>query len=149
MKRRFLLILAAILVLAVVLSSCGKKTAPIPPQAIIPLPITDLAHRLDDRGVSLSWSAPVRSEEGEPLPAIARFLVERAEYELADFCKNCPVRYTELAVVDGKGGGEKFLYRDEQLQAGHIYYYRVKSEVGWREISRPSEPVRFEWPARP
>ncbi|MFO7605141.1 MAG: fibronectin type III domain-containing protein [Desulfurivibrionaceae bacterium] len=149
MMRRFLLILAGMLVLAAVLSACGKKTAPIPPQAIIPLPITDLTHQLDDSGVTLSWSAPVRSEQGRRLPEIDSYLIERAEYALADFCKNCPVRYTEVGVIAGEddpaGWGENLTFRDEELKAGHIYYYRVKSKVGWRVISRPSEPVRFEW----
>jgi len=150
MKRRFLMILAG-MVLAVVLSSCGKKTAPIPPRAIIPLPITDLAHQLDDSGVTLSWSPPARSEQGHRLPKIDSYLIERAEYALADFCKNCPVRYTEIGVITGEddpaGWGETLTYRDEKLKDGHIYYYRVKTKVGWRVISRPSEPVRFEWRA--
>lgn len=150
MKRRFLMILAG-MVLAALLSGCGKKTAPIPPQAAIPLPIADLAHQLDDRGVTLFWSPPVRSEQGHRLPEIDSYLIERAEYGLADFCKNCPVRYTEVGIITGEddlaGWGETLTYRDEELKDGHIYYYRVKTKVGWRVISRPSEPVRFEWRA--
>jgi len=134
-------------------ASCGKKTPPIPPQAIIPAPVADLSYRLDDRGVTLLWSPPKRSEQGEKLPRIDSFLVEKAEYDLDGFCKNCPVRYTEFGSVTGDdaaaSNNEKITYRDESLQPGNIYYYRVKTKIGWRVISRPSEPVSFEWqPAR-
>ncbi|MCK4840083.1 MAG: fibronectin type III domain-containing protein, partial [Desulfobulbaceae bacterium] len=132
------------------LVACGKKTALVPPQAIIPVPISDLAYLLDENGVTLSWLPPILSEQGERLPAIDKFLVERAVYDLSDFCENCPVRYTELVSIAGDQpdvarSQQKITYREESLRPGHIYFYRVKTELGWRVGSRPSEPVSFRW----
>jgi hypothetical protein len=141
--------LAVLILAGALLVSCGKKTAPIPPQAIIPVPIADLACHLDENGVTLSWSPPSRSEQGDRLPVIDKFLVERAVYDLDDFCENCPVRYNEVAAIAGAEAGrrnrQKITYREEHLRPGHIYFYRVKTKLGWRVISRPSESVSFRW----
>ncbi len=137
----------AILVFAgTLIAACGKKTSLVPPQAIIPVPISDLAYQLDENGVTLSWSPPKQSEGREPLPVIDKFLVERAVYDLRDFCDNCPVRYTEVVGIAGDvSAQQKITYREEGLRPGHIYFYRVKTGLGWRVISRPSEPVSFRW----
>lgn len=132
------------------LVACGKKTAPIPPQAIMPAPVTDLAFQLDKNGVTLSWSPPGLSEQGAGLPEIDKFLVERAMYDLGNFCADCPVRYTELASVDGDTLADgrkrqKITFREENLRSGHIYFYRVRTKLGWRVVSRPSQAISFRW----
>lgn len=145
MKRKTVLIWAGLVFAAMLLSGCGKKTAPIPPQAIMPAPIVDLAYQLDERGVDLVWSPPRRTEHGDRLPAIDKFLIERAEYEISGFCEDCPVAYRQVANVAGEGPDRRVNYRDEQLRPGHIYFYRVRTGLGWRVASRPSEPVSFRW----
>ncbi|MEN8136462.1 MAG: hypothetical protein ABFS18_13145 [Thermodesulfobacteriota bacterium] len=149
MKRKIVLSWAVLVVAGALLVACGKKTAPIPPQAIIPAPVSDLEYQLDENGVTLSWSPPSRSEQGERLPVIDEFLLERAVYDLRDFCENCPVRYTKIDAIAGDEAGrrnqQKIIYREERLRPGHIYFYRVKTGLGWRVVSRPSEPVSFRW----
>jgi hypothetical protein len=138
------LVLAAIL-----LGACGKKTAPLPPQAVMPEVVSDLAYQLDAQGVTLSWTPPRRTVQGESLPLIDKFLLERAAYEISAFCEGCPVHYMEVAAIapaQAPGRQERLLtYRDEGLQPGHIYFYRVKTGLGWRVVSRPSAPVSFQW----
>ncbi len=146
MKLKIVVTWAILVFAGTLLVACGKKTALVPPQAIIPVPISDLAYLLDEKGVTLSWSPPKQSEQGERLAGIDKFLVERAVYDLRDFCDNCPVRYTEVASVAGdESAQQKITYREEGLRPGHIYFYRVKTALGWRVASRPSEPVSFRW----
>lgn len=147
-KRKIILTWAVLVLGVVVLVACGKKTAPIPPQAVIPAPVADLAYQLDKNGVTLFWSPPEVSEQGAGLPAIDKFLVERAVYDLGSFCADCPVRYTELSSIgefeDG-GKRQKITLREENLRPGHIYFYRVSTKLGWRVVSRPSKAVSFRW----
>ena len=148
MKRKIVLIWVGLIMVGALLGACGKKTAPVPPQAVIPAPVAGLAYHLDENGVTLSWSPPSRTAQGDRLPVIDKFLVERAVYDLDDFCENCPVRYTEIAAMAGPAGRrkrQKITYREERLRPGHIYFYRVRTKLGWRVISRPSEPISFRW----
>lgn len=149
MKRKIISILAGLVCVGVLLAACGRKTAPIPLQAVIPAPVVDLAYELDEKGVTLSWSAATRTEQGKRLPGVDKFLVERAAYEIRDFCENCPVRYKEVAAIVGDGPAgrkhQKTTYREELLRPGYVYFYRVRSKMGWRVVSRPSTPVSFRW----
>ena len=139
----------ALLLGALLLISCGKKTAPIPPQAVIPAPITGVAYQLDENGVTLSWQAPLRTEQGQRLARIGSFIVERAEYQSSEFCRDCPVRYHNIATVPTAGSsaerGAHLSYRDEDLRPDHVYLYRLRTSMGWRLTSLPSEPVVFTW----
>ena len=51
---------------------CGRKTALVPPQRLVPVRINDLQYVLDANGVTLRWSYPVKMESGGALPAIER-----------------------------------------------------------------------------
>jgi hypothetical protein len=140
--------LLAVLIGSLLLAACGKKTAPMPPQAVIPAPITGVEYRLDENGVTLSWPRPLRTDRGEKLARIDSFIVERAEYPLGDFCRDCPVRYHQVATVSGAeqvGGAKGPSYRDQELRPGYIYFYRVLTRMGWRLTSLPSQPVSFSW----
>lgn len=146
MKLKFFLIWGTLAVVFLAPVACGRKTAPIPPQALIPAVISDLAYQLDEKGVTLSWSPPSRTEQGSRLSVIDKFLVERAAYDLRDYCESCPVNYDEVAAMAGDGRGQgRAIYREERLRPGYIYFYRVKTGMGWRVVSRPSEPISFRW----
>jgi len=114
----------------------------------MPAPISDLVYQLDERGVTLSWSPPTRSEQGKHLSDINSFVLERAMYNLDAYCESCPVNYHEIATVSGDDVGlneEKITYREENLRPGYIYFFRVKTSLGWRVVSRSSQPVSFRW----
>jgi hypothetical protein len=149
MKRTIILTWAGLVLAAVLLGACGKKTAPLPPQAVTPSVVTDLGYQLDDQGVTLAWTPPRLTVQGDNLPPIDKFLLERAAYEIAAFCEGCPVHYMEVGAIAGAQApgsrGQAITYRDEGLRPGHIYFYRVKTRLGWRVVSRPSEPVSFRW----
>ena len=79
MKLKILLTWVGLIFAGALLVSCGRKTAPVPPQAIIPAPVSDLAYQLDAKGVTLFWSPATRTEQGGRLPVIEKFLIERIE----------------------------------------------------------------------
>ena len=47
-------IIALLLVALIGVSGCGKKTRPVPPDTVLPAPITDLSYQLDEKGVTLA-----------------------------------------------------------------------------------------------
>lgn len=144
-----LLRLLLILIGTLLLISCGKKTAPIPPGMVIPAPITGVEYQLDENGATLFWKKPLRTDQGKKLGRIDSFIIERAEYPSNEFCRECPVHYLNVASISATDRSEEqrsiSSYRDEDLRAGHIYLYRVLTRMGWQVTSLPSKPISFSW----
>ncbi|MBW2108031.1 MAG: hypothetical protein JRI36_05105 [Deltaproteobacteria bacterium] len=86
-----------LLVVAVVLllCGCGKKGPPIPPQALIPPPVSDLEAGVFGRTVRLSWSIP------GPVEAIKHFKVYAYRVRSSSPpCPGCPLSFHELVEID-------------------------------------------------
>jgi len=149
MKPGSILARSSLILIGALLISCGKKTAPVPPHAVIPAPITGVEYRLDENGATLAWRSPVRTEQGKRLQRIESFILERAEYPSSEFCNECPVHYGTATTLPATGlsgeQGPRQSYRDEDLRPAHVYFYRVRTSMGWRVTSLPSEPVSFTW----
>ncbi|MEJ2688509.1 MAG: hypothetical protein P8130_00885 [Deltaproteobacteria bacterium] len=133
-----------------VLSGCGRKTAPLPPQAVVPRAINDLRYSLDEKGVELTWSYPQRSVQGERLDAIEEFEIYRAVVVPADYCADCPLPFGPPKI---EPGGRILLgvskrtatYRDSLLRPDHLYFYKVRAKGGWYYSSKDSNIVSFLW----
>lgn len=149
MKIRSAIIWSGVILAGTFAIACGKKTAPIPPEAVIPAPISDLAYSLDEKGVTLTWSIPTRTELGTQLPEIDEFIIEKAEYREKDYCRDCPIQYAQTIRIAGTATRDRqnktLTSRDENLRPGHRYFYRVKAGLGWRVVSLASGPVSFTW----
>lgn len=144
----WLVVGAAVLLLY---AGCGKKTRPVPPGDVLPAPITDLAYELDEKGVTLTWTLPVRTVRGERLPyRIEKFEIERAVVAVKDYCEGCPVVFgepVEITVpVAAKG---QLTYREALLRPKHRYFYRVRSKAGWLVSSEVSNTVSLLWETPP
>ena len=61
MAKRVFLSLPAALILLTALGGCGFKTLPVAPQAVVPVPITDLRYELSEKGVTLYLSYPIET----------------------------------------------------------------------------------------
>lgn len=140
MNGRFRFLMYFVVVLCLLLSSCGKKTMPVPPQAVIPAPISDLAYELDDTGVALTWSRPEKTVTGVSLDALSGYIVERGDSGKDSYCPGCPKKYNRKFNVDS---GPQRNFFDNDLQDGRWYFYRVLSKAGWYLTSDPSNVVSF------
>jgi len=128
MRRNHLLPLMVMITATLLLSAtgCGKKGDPVPPQARIPAPITDLKVDSIQGGVALVWS--IQDSRGD----IGSFKILRSvtlDGSLA--CPGCPQDYRPFAILkptdDGlRREGEKgFRYHDSDVRDGGYYSYRI------------------------
>jgi len=146
---RSLTAITILLVLAL-MPGCGRKTALITPQNLVPAAISDLRYFLDENGVSLKWTYPVKMENGDELLAVEGFEVSRAEIAEEDYCEGCPVRFEKQVLVDGevlpvKGESRTVTYNEADLRDGYRYVYKVRSRAGRWYPSRDSNLVSFTW----
>ena len=144
--RRYTAVTAFLLLM--LLSGCGRKTALVPPQKLVPEKINDLRYVLDEYGVTLKWSYPAKMENGDELQAIESFEIYRAVIPEEEFCQGCPVQYEEALTIDGGGlppTGETRtgVYTERDLQSGHRYFYKIRSRAGWWYPSADSNVISF------
>jgi hypothetical protein len=131
-------------------SGCGRKTAPLPPQDVVPKAIDDLRFSLNEKGAELTWSYPQRSVQGERLDAIEEFEIYRAVVLPADYCAGCPLPFGPPRIVPGGrillGVSKRTAtYRDSLLRPDHLYFYKVRAKGGWYYSSADSNIVSFLW----
>ena len=143
-----------ILLALILMPGCGRKTALIPPQKLVPVAISDLRYFLDESGVSLEWTYPAKMENGDELQAIESFEVLRAEIPEEEYCEGCPVRFEKQVLVDGgplpaTGESRTAAYKEADLQNGYRYLYKVRSRAGWWYPSSDSNIVLFTWRSPP
>ena len=146
---------AIIMLLALTLMpGCGRKTALIPPQKLAPVAITDLSYFLDESGVTLKWTYPVKMENGDELLAIEGFEVSWAEIAEEEYCKGCPVQFEQHDLVSGgdlpvTGESTTATYKEADLRDGYRYLYKVRSQAGWWYPSSDSNIISFAWRSPP
>ena len=146
-KAANLFIVAASLV---ALTGCGLKTPPVAPESIVPVAITDLTYSVDDNGVKLAWSFPVKTINGNEIEDVATFDLYRAEIPLDKYCGSCPIPFLKPisvpagAVFDG-GARRKATYQSDMLKSGYKYFFKVRSSTSWWASSADSNIVSFVW----
>lgn len=152
LRRRYLFFL--LLLAVAVIAGCGRKTMPLPPQSVVPVPVSDLSYALDENGLSLSWSMPVKLVNGDDLDRIEAFQVFRAMVPLADYCPGCPLPFELFATVaGGETAGDKAgfaaRYHERDLRPGFRYFYKVRPSAGRWFVGRDSELISFAWDSLP
>lgn len=129
---------------------CGFKTTPIPPQGVVPEAITDLFYQVNDKGVQLSWSYPVRTIKGSALDNISSFQLYRAEVSLQDYCGSCPIPFGEPMELDGGSPVDgkvrrKAGFESSLMRPGYKYFFKVRSRTSWWADSGDSNIISFVW----
>lgn len=132
------------------MSGCGYKNAPIPPENVVPQPISDLLYKVDDKGVQLSWSYPVKTISGSVIDDISSFELYRAEIPIEDYCGTCPVPFDEPMEIAGGAPSDgkirrKASFNSSLLRAGHKYFFKVRSRTSWWADSADSNIITFVW----
>jgi len=147
---------ASIVLIAVVfsLSGCGHKTDPVPPQNVVPRPVNDLIYSIDETGVTLNWTYPEKSVNGDELAEIYSFDVYRAAVPIADLCDTCPIPFTEPTEIPGgetadAGKRKAGEYKTSLLRTDHKYFYKITSRISWWAASTDSNIVSFVWQIPP
>jgi hypothetical protein len=142
--------LAAAVLGAVVLSltGCGFKTDPVPPGNVVPKAVDDLRYSLDETGVTLSWTYPDETVQGDDLTEISTFDVYRAVVPLADLCETCPIPFSEPTQIPGGETGEAGkskvgTYNTSLLRADHKYFFKIRARNSWWASSTDSNIVSF------
>ncbi len=138
------------------LGGCGYKTMPVPPQEIVPAPITDLRYELDEKGVTLSWTWPARTVRGDTLTDLSEFLLYRAVVPADSYCETCPLPFGDPVVISGGvvsvDAQRRGTYKATLLRPGHLFFFKIRSRAGWWAESGDSNIVSFLWdmpPAKP
>jgi predicted small lipoprotein YifL len=140
---------AAAFLLLAALSGCGKVGALIPPEALVPAPIGNLALAQKGDHFLVSWSAPTKEEGGARLKELAGFTLFRRVPLPANLdCDACPGAYTERARIDleylreTRRAGNQFLFDDYDLKPGETYQYKIRSFSADGAQSRDSNRAR-------
>jgi hypothetical protein len=143
-----------VLLFVALIPGCGRKTALIPPQDLVPVAVSDLRYSIDETGVSLHWSYPAVMENGDSLSGIESFEILGAEIIDNEYCEGCPVRFDKQIEIDGgslpaTGESRTATYTDTGLREGYRYLYKVRSRGGRWFTSKDSNIVSFVWKALP
>jgi len=132
---------------------CGYKDQPVPPQQLVPTPVSDLGYQLDETGAALSWSFPSKTVTDEAITDPIRFDLYRADVSVDSYCKTCPIPFVEPISLPGgtlpPGGRKTQTYQAAVLQPGHLYFFKVRSKIGWWIESKDSNIVSFLWHTPP
>jgi len=149
MAKKVFLSLPAALILLTALAGCGFKTLPVAPQAVVPVPITDLRYELSEKGVSLYWGYPIETVTGKDILEIDSFILYRAVVPADSYCDTCPIPFGKPIVLPGgalPGEGRKIAtYEATLLRPGNLYFFKVRSKKGWLAESADSNLVSFIW----
>jgi uncharacterized protein len=141
-----ILLLASALLFA---GGCGFKSYPVPPENVVPKPIEDLRYTVDEKGVNLAWSYPIKTVKGTDITEISSFELFRAVVPLEDYCEGCPIPFGEAQILPGGVTGEETRrqgsYQTSLLRSGHKYFFKVRSRTSWWASSSDSNIVSFIW----
>jgi len=132
---------------ALLLTGCGVKSPPIPPERAVPERIVGLDATAEKNGVQLSWERPDQTAGGGKLRDLGSFEVERAE-NTSEFQQLIEIPVTDQ---DRFQQQRKFTYLDAGAQVGHHYRYQVISSTldGYRSDPSNEAEITYHLPEPP
>ncbi len=132
-----------------VLAGCGRKGPLVPPEAMVPAPITDLRTVQQGERFIVSWTQPGREEAGGPLKDLAGFRVfQREVLPPQEDCEECPTAYKLIRTVDLEylqdvvRAGNAYSFVETGLDTGKTYQYKVIAFKSDGSESKPSNLAR-------
>jgi hypothetical protein len=127
------------LIATALVSGCGVKSGPVPPQTVYPAAISDLRASADPAGINLTWSRPMHYVSGHSMRDLGEFVLLRSD-------QNQPFQpLVEIQVTDQDRFEPQrtFSYIDGETQPGNSYSYEIVARTTDGYTSAPSNRVRF------
>jgi hypothetical protein len=118
-------------------AGCGVKSAPLAPELVRPMQITDLRASVDPNGIKLSWLRPTRYSGGHTMRDLGGFVILRG-------AAGGPLEpLVELPVTDRERFSvqHQFSYVDNETILGHYYRYEIISTTTDGYVSMASNEV--------
>ena len=131
------LLLSVVFVLCI-LTACGKKGPPLPPDVLPLSAVTNLSHKLKNDIVQLSWNRP----KGKGASSLKGYIVYRSRNAVDDnsLCEKCPITFIKARELHK--GTESF---SELIKPGYRYIYKVVATSEYGTIAPDSELIRFTY----
>jgi hypothetical protein len=120
-------------------AGCGVKSAPLPPEVVVPERIADLRASADANGIKLIWERPTRYFGGHTMRDLGGFVIVRAE------ASGPYSPLIELPVTDRERFAvqHQFSYIDNETVVGRRYRYQIISKTTDGYISEASNEATF------
>lgn len=132
-------------IVAILVAGCGKYGPPVPPEALGPAAVGDIAVTTDATSVSLSWKSPKSDIRSKELRSIDGYNVIRATLEGSGSPQFAPLAFIEDSHIrerdrlreEARAAGKParrvdvppsltaFTYVDKTVTAGGRYMYRI------------------------
>lgn len=143
MRIRTIFLITVILFFA----ACGRRTPPLPPQAVRPVPPSGIKLTLTPSGVKICWNIPRQTVNNNPLPGLKGFRIVR----LSRKNKKGPLsRKIFFLPLDQKAWVRgTSCFEDHHLHTGCRYEYLIQAVRGWRCVSDPVQTRVFAWHTPP
>jgi len=140
------LVLALVLGWFALIGGCGVKGPPVPLREPPALPsVTDLAHRVADGQVALTWrlQSPLDSRAARQ----ASFIVRRSRTAFDQTaCENCPRVFETVGNIPYVETDDGSYTLTLGLDAGFRYVFTVHLQTG-RVVGPDGDPVQFDYPS--
>jgi len=141
--------LPLLFILFALVEGCGVKAPPIPPDVVVPEPISDLQGRVREGDLYLRWSVPRENMDGSKPVDLVSFRILRRDEKGG--CIDCPGEFKVRADLDLRRKDEYrqeqdiMSWKDKDLEQGILYIYKVRSINHWGYASPASNEVVIQW----
>jgi hypothetical protein len=132
----------------ILMTACGKKGPPVPPEIVPPPPVSDLKAKIDGNNLMLTWTGVHKAKNKT---TIKGYLVYRSKQATkSEFCEKCPILFEKEATVPVLNRAKKDkaavdLKYHETLDKGFRYIYKVVALTRTGELGADSNIVRFTY----
>lgn len=129
-------------------SSCGLKAAPVPRDSVVPVPIENLAVRVESEAVRLEFTLPVKALDGSALKEIGGYRVIRRSPRGEESRREVRFSVSEQREKVGR----KIVERDPLPAEPGLYEYWVLPLDAYGSHPERGKGERLDWegpPARP
>ena len=137
---------ATLLTFGCMLTGCGKKNMPKPPQGNRPPQVTDLSYTISENAFKLSWTIPKTSSKAKS-PASGFFIYRSKQSASEANCTNCPITFLKIGDVPVRGGvagkPEPPVIFVQTIEPGYRYRYKVKVYDDDGNVGQDSNVIDF------